>query len=124
MLQKSNIVQILYLLIYVTISSIGLLLIKLGSGENRFALGTDGISLFLNTKFILGALLYILSFCLFTFKIITFGSLNAIYPVAVGLGLLVTFLLSVGVLHEAISIKKVIAFFMIVIGCILINLKD
>lgn len=121
---KYNVMQVLCIAVYVTTSSAALLLIKLGSGENRFTLGGEGIGLFLNNKFMIGLLLYILSFCLFTFKIVNFAQLNTIYPIAVGLGLVVTFILSVVVLHETVSIHKLIAFLMIVAGCVLINVKS
>lgn len=124
MSQKSTIIQILYIILYITISSIGLLLVKLGSGENRFTLGEAGIGLYLNTKFIAGLLLYAISFCLFTFKIVTFAQLNTIYPICVGLGLTATFVLSIVVLHEAISAQKIIAFVMILVGCVLISVNN
>lgn len=121
---KDYIVRIIYLIVYVLISSTGLLLIKLGSGENRFIFEVNGIGVYFNRRFIIGALLYVFSFCLFTFKIVTFDQLNTIYPVAVGMGLIVTFILSIVILHETISIKKVVAFLMIVAGCILIRVKE
>jgi len=80
--------------------------------------------MYFNTRFIIGAVLYVFSFCLFVLKIVTFDQLNSIYPVAVGMGLVVTFILSIVILHETISTTKVIAFLMIVVGCILISIKE
>lgn len=120
---KDRILELIYILIYVVISSSGVLLVKTGSENTHLILQSSGIEASLSLKFITGLLLYILSFLLFIFKIVTLNQLSIIYPAAVGMGLIATFVLSIVLLKETVTIEKIIGFVMITIGCVLMNLS-
>lgn len=118
--QKS---KMLGLLIYVCLSSVGLTLIKIGTGRNftlRFSKSYIGLEV--NYVLLLGMLIYIVSF-LTSMMVMKTMNLSIFYPLSAGMIYIIVCLLGFFVLKEKITINQLIGMGIILIGIVIINFK-
>ncbi len=114
---------IIQIVIYVLLSSFGLVFLKLGTNNALdFSFNDGNFTLHINYILIIGMFFYILSFI--TSLIAMKGmNLNIFYPVSAGLVYILVALLSVFVLHEKISLRQLFGMVVILAGVIIMNVK-
>ena len=122
--KERNFLNMLKILLYVMFSSCGLILLKIGTSKNfSISFNKGSFSLEINFVLITGFLLYIASFI--TSLIVMQGmNLNIFYPVSAGAIYIIVCVLSTIVLHEEISIKQLVGMCIILIGILIINIKN
>lgn len=113
---------IILFLIYVLMSSGGLILFKLGSKDLSFNINSTGFNLSLNWIMLCGILCYLCSFVLWL-VIVSKMNLSVAMPISVGLVNVLVLLGSLMVLNEKISIMQWVGTGVIIFGLFLINLK-
>jgi len=99
----------------------GLLMIKMGGATTSISIKTQGISLQLNFKFIIGLISYAASFVLFTL-ILQKQNLSVIYPLCAGIVNIISVALGIFFLKETISTPGIIGVVLVIIGIVLMNL--
>lgn len=106
---------------YILLSSLGLVLIKLGGSGTNFALGSQALSIQADFKFIIGLVCYVLSFLLFAF-ILQKRDLSFIYPLSAGVSNIISVICGVFILKESISVTEIIGIVIVTFGVITLNL--
>ncbi len=99
-----------------------MILIKLGSAENRLSFQGRFMDFHFSYISLLGMVLYIVSFILWMIALQKFQA-SYIIPIAVGLSLCVTVLLSLIILKESIGLYQGVGMFLIIAGVVLMNIK-
>ena len=111
------------LIIYVCLSATALTLIKLGLGkDSTLLLNKGGFSLSLSWTLVLGACLYVVSFCL-SMVVMKGMNLSLFYPLSAGLIYIAVCVLSFLVLKEKITTTQLIGMIVILAGIVIMNLK-
>ena len=111
------------LIIYVCLSATGLTLIKLGLGkDSTLLLSKGGFNLNLSWTLVLGACLYVVSFCL-SMVVMKGMNLSLFYPLSAGLIYIAVCVLSFLVLKEKITTTQLIGMIVILAGIVIMNLK-
>ena len=111
------------LIIYVCLSATALTLIKLGLGkDSTLLLNKGGFSLSLSWMLMLGACLYVVSFCL-SMVVMKGMNLSLFYPLSAGLIYIAVCVLSFLVLKEKITTTQLIGMIVILAGIVIMNLK-
>lgn len=109
-------------LIYILFASFGQILFKLGTNKKfDFSFLNGNINIGLNINSIIGIVLYLVSFLLFTFILSKFD-LTYILPILTGILCTFTFVLSIVVLGEKVNIIQIIGMVLIAVGIIFVNL--
>ena len=121
MKRRASMIVILFL-IYVLMSSGGLILFKLGSKNLSFNINSTGFNLSLNWIMLCGILCYLCSFVLWL-VIVSKMNLSVAMPISVGLVNVLVLVGSLLVLNEKISIMQWVGTGVIIFGLFLINLK-
>lgn len=119
---KMTFSQFIILLIYIFFTVSGLTLIKLGGIQN-FSIASGNISLNINIKAIIGILCYLISFIIYIVLISNF-QLNYIIPITTGIVYILILLVSILFLNEKLNVYQCIGAGIILIGVILMNLKN
>lgn len=107
---------------YIILSSLGLLLIKLGGNGTSFSFEMNAFSMAMTYRLIIGLLCYICSFLLFTL-ILQKKDLSLIYPLSAGIVNVVSVVLGVVVLKEKISIFSLIGIALVIAGIVFLSLR-
>lgn len=115
-------INILLVVIYLLLSNIGLLLIKVGSSSNSFLISNRSIGVQLGYYSILGLFFYVLSFTIY-FIVIQRFKLSYISPLISGISYIVIIILSFFFLQERISLYQWIGIGIILIGVVFMNIK-
>ena len=111
------------LIVYVCLSATALTLIKLGLGkDSTLLLNKGGFSLSLSWMLVLGACLYVVSFCL-SMVVMKGMNLSLFYPLSAGLIYIAVCVLSFLVLKEKITTTQLIGMIVILAGIVIMNLK-
>lgn len=111
------------LLVYVLATSLGLILIKLGSEDGlpiRFVQGK--LDFHFNILAFSGIALYAISFILYLY-LISKNDLGYIIPLVTALVYIVIFVASYFIFHEVFTTMKIVGIVLIVTGLIFLNLK-
>jgi multidrug transporter EmrE-like cation transporter len=114
-------VNILFLL-YIVMSSLGLLFIKLYGKGLSLGVNSKLLSFSVDYRLILGMLFYVTSFFLFMVIVQKFD-LTYIYPVAAGILYIVISLIGVLFLKEKVSLNQLVGMGFILIGVVFMNIK-
>jgi multidrug transporter EmrE-like cation transporter len=114
-------VNVLFLL-YIVMSSLGLLFIKLYGKGLSLGVNSKLLSFSVDYRLILGMLFYVTSFFLFMVIVQKFD-LTYIYPVAAGILYIVISLIGVLFLKEKVSLNQLIGMGFILIGVVFMNIK-
>lgn len=111
------------LALYVVATSLGLIFIKLGTGEG-LPIKLVGGKPVLNLNFyaLAGIFLYGASFILYMY-LISKNDLGFIIPLTTALVYIVIFIASYVIFHEVFTVVKVLGIALIVSGLVLLNLK-
>lgn len=111
------------ILIYVTFSVSGLLLLKIGTTRAfDVSISNGNFSFSVNGFLLIGMCLYLVSFLTSLVAMKTID-LSIFYPISAGLGYIFVCLLSYLILKEHISKEQLIGMGLILIGVVLMNLK-
>lgn len=105
------------LLVYIFCSAFGMVLIKSGGQTTGLNIDKVGLGMQFSWVFILGAILYILSFLLWMVILQKFP-LTYISPVSYGILFVVTAIVSYFVLKETLSLMQILGIAMIIGGVI------
>ncbi len=107
---------------YLLLSSLGLLLIKLGGNGTSLSFEPQTFSMVMSYRLVIGLCCYICSFLLFTF-IVQKRNLSLIYPLSAGIMNVISVLLGVVVLKEKITISGALGIALVIAGVVLMSLK-
>jgi small multidrug resistance pump len=108
----------LLVLIYILSSSVGMILIKKDSEKIGFNIDSGSISIQLSLRFIIGLLLYIISFLLWIIILREF-KITYISPIVYGLVFVLISILSYFLLNDRIEIRNIIGFILIFLGVLI-----
>lgn len=109
-------------IIYLALTSLGLLFIKLGGQQTHISVANSLLSMQMDIKFVVGLVFYVLSFFLYTI-ILQKRDLSYIYPVSAGIVNVLSVLMGVIILKEKLTTPGVIGIIAIVIGVVLLNVR-
>jgi multidrug transporter EmrE-like cation transporter len=107
---------------YVLLSATGLLLIKSGTASAGIAVMNGVFSLQLSFKFILGIIIYIISF-LISIYLLSRMNLSLFYPIGTGCLLIFTCLFGSIFLKEHITTPQIFGIVLILAGAITMNIN-
>lgn len=107
---------------YVLLSTLGLLLMKLGGSSTSLSFEVHTFSMVMSYRLIIGLLCYICSFLLFIL-ILQRKDLSLIYPLSAGIVNVVSVVLGVVVLKEKISPFGLIGIVLVIAGVVLLSLR-
>lgn len=112
------------ILLYITITSAGLLLLKIGSQNQMPVAIVDGRIIFnLNPHLLIGVLLYGISFVLYMFLIAKYD-LGYIIPLVAALMYIILFVASYYIFHETFTAYKIAGIILIILGALLLNVRS
>ncbi len=116
-----NIVNILFIGVYLLCSVGGLTLVKVGAGHNSFSLNPSFFNLQLSYLTVIGLILYIFSFLMW---IVIVGRFNLSYiqPLTTGLSYILIIAASIFILREVITPFQWAGLVFILIGVVLMNI--
>ena len=120
--RRKNSMSIIF--IYVLFSVSGLLFLKIGTTKAfDLSFSNGNFKFTINYILIIGTVLYLMAFITSLIAMKTID-LSIFYPISAGLGYVLVCLLSYLVLKEAITKQQLIGMLFILIGVILMNLKN
>ena len=108
--------------VYLLCSVGGLTLVKLGTDYNQFTLSNYFFNLQLSFTTLLGLVLYISSFLMWTILVQKF-ELSYIQPISMGISYIMIIMASLFIFKETINLNQWIGIGFILIGVILMNTK-
>lgn len=112
----------LLFIVYVVLSTTGLILFKLGSENISLQVTKSFFSIQLPFLSILGLICYLISFLLWMY-IISKSDISYIVPLGVALTNLAIITASYFVFNETISVMTIVGAALIIIGAIILNIK-
>lgn len=108
--------------IYLVLTTSGMALIKMGGSSTTLSFKGGSFAMSMSFISILGYLLYICSFLLWT-KILTMFDLSYIVPIATGISQIIIFLMAMGIFHEHINVMGFVGIALTIAGIICMNIK-
>ncbi len=121
--RETNKMKIVSIIIYLLCSVGGLILVKSEANATTLAMQNGVFNVSMGVKAIIGFILYIGSFLIYTFYIIKQFDLSYIFPIITGITQILVILASVFVLKESINIYGIVGIFTIIVGITLLNIK-
>lgn len=115
--------KIVSIIIYLICSVGGLLLVKSEANATTLAMQNGIFNVSMGIKAMIGFVLYIGSFLIYTFYIIKQFDLSYIFPIITGITQVLVILASVFILKENINVYGIIGIFTIIVGITLLNIK-
>ena len=115
--------QLFLIVIYLILTSLGLILVKLGSNTVSIEIIKGTFNCSINVIFLLGLFCYICSFLLFTFVLVRRFNLTYIMPITTGITQVVVISAGLFVFKEYINVFQIIGIVLTVIGIALLNIK-
>ena len=116
-------INIILIAVYIILTIGGVVLFKLGTQKDFLVSIATGIfTLKISLISIIGLVSYICSFFMYMFLISKFD-LTYIVPVTTGIVQVATFVLAIIIFKESVTVSKVVATGLILIGVILLNIK-
>ena len=114
--------KIFLVLIYVILTILGLILMKLGQNTGTISVNQGEVLFSINYISLLGLISYILSFLLYTRIIVNFN-LSFIVPVTAGIVQLLTLGFGIILFNETISKLSIIGVTLVIVGIVIMNIK-
>ncbi len=114
--------QYLLLGLYLCFTTGGLVLMKLGNNAGTIAISDGTLNFNINLISMLGLVLYIVSFLLFT-KIVTTYDLSFILPILTGITQILSLIAALLIFKERVTIQGFIGIALIIIGIVVMNFK-
>lgn len=115
--------KIISIVIYLLCSVGGLILLKAEANSTTVVVQNEIFNLSIGIKAIIGFILYIASFLIYTFYIIKQFDLSYIFPIITGITQVLVILAGVFLFKETINTYAIIGMFLIVAGITLLNIK-
>lgn len=114
--------KIILVLIYVILTILGLILMKLGQNTGTISVDQGDVLFSINWISLLGLISYILSFLLYTRIIVNFN-LSFIVPVTAGIVQILTLGFGIILFNETISKLSIIGVTLVIVGIVIMNIK-
>lgn len=115
--------NIILIALYLIFTVSGVVLFKLGAGKGfEFSISTGVFNLKISLISILGLICYVCSFLMYMFLIAKYD-MSYIVPVTTAIVQVATFVLAIVIFKESLTITKVIAIALIVLGVGIMNIK-
>ncbi|MBE6089732.1 MAG: hypothetical protein E7206_17205 [Clostridium beijerinckii] len=111
--------KFILILIYAVIGSLGMVLIKFGGGKSNLLFVQNNINMSINIIFVIGFLLYFISFSL-SLIIVQRFNLTYFSPISYGITFVITAIFSYFLLGEVISGMQCFGVGIIIMGVIII----
>ena len=119
----NKMINIILIGVYIILTISGVVLFKLGTQKDFLVSITTGVfTLKISLISIIGLVCYLCSFSMYMFLISKFD-LTYIVPVTTGIVQVATFILATMIFKESITVSKVVATGLILMGVILLNIK-
>ena len=116
-------INIILIAVYIILTIAGVVLFKLGTQKDFLvSIATGVFTLKISLMSIIGLVCYLCSFLMYMFLISKFD-LTYIVPVTTGIVQVATFVLAIIIFKESVTVSKVVATGLILIGVILLNIK-
>ena len=116
-------INIILIAVYIILTIAGVVLFKLGTQKDFLvSIATGVFTLKISLMSIIGLVCYLCSFLMYMFLISKFD-LTYIVPVTTGIVQVATFVLAIMIFKESVTVSKVVATGLILIGVILLNIK-
>lgn len=116
-------INIILIVVYIILTIAGVVLFKLGTQKDFLvSIATGVFTLKISLMSIIGLVCYLCSFFMYMFLISKFD-LTYIVPVTTGIVQVATFVLAIMIFKESVTVSKVVATGLILIGVILLNIK-
>lgn len=122
-IRRKNIMRILLIVIYVILTSAGLILMKKGGNAGKITMGSGEFAFSISWISALGFVCYIASFLLFTRIIMMFDNVSYISPICNGIAQACIVVASIIFLKEQFSIYTIGGALLIISGVVIMNLK-
>lgn len=121
--EKIQMMNVILIAIYICLTIAGVVLFKLGTQkEFNVSISAGVFNLKMSFLSIIGLLCYLCSFLMYMFLISQFD-ISYIIPVTTGIVQVATFILAILIFKECVTVPKVIATALILIGVVLMNIK-
>lgn len=114
--------QVIIVVVYLLLTMLGLILMKLGGNTGSFAVENGNINFGISPISLLGFVCYIGSFFIYTRMVIMFD-LSYITPLCTGIVQILTLIASRIVFKENITIQGIVGASIIIIGLLIMNWK-
>lgn len=115
--------RILLIIIYVALTSAGLILMKKGGNAGKITVGSQEFGFTMSWISALGFVCYIMSFLLFTRIIMMFDNVSYISPICNGIAQMCILAASIIFLKEQFSMYTIGGAACIIVGVIIMNIK-
>ncbi len=112
------------LLLYLIFTVLGLILIKLGGNDFFIQAAQLKVELKFSLISILGFASYAVSFLIYAFFVIPKYELSYITPLAFGITQILIFIAALFIFHENITLYRILGILTILVGVILLNIKN
>lgn len=119
----NKMINIILIGVYIILTISGVVLFKLGTQKDFLvSISTGVFNLKISLISIIGLVCYLCSFSMYMFLISKFD-LTYIVPVTTGIVQVATFILATMIFKESVTVSKVVATGLILMGVILLNIK-
>lgn len=115
--------KIVFVIIYLILTLLGLILMKKGGNPGTISTSNGDINFGINLISLLGFVCYIGSFFMFT-RIVVMFDLSYIMPICTGIVQVLTLFASYFIFKEEISKQGIIGASLVIIGIIIMNIKN
>ncbi len=116
--------NVILIAIYICLTIAGVVLFKLGTQKEFVVSISAGVfNLKMSLLSILGLICYLCSFLMYMFLISQFD-ISYIVPVTTGIVQVATFILAILIFKECVTVPKVVATALILIGVVIMNIKN
>lgn len=122
--EKMPMINVILIAVYLCLTIAGVILFKMGTQKEFIVSISAGVfNLKMSLLSILGLVCYLCSFLMYMFLISKFD-ISYIVPVTTGIVQVATFILAVLIFKETVTTPKVAATILILIGIIIMNIKQ
>ena len=121
--RRKKMIQTIIIIIYISLSISGLVLMKLGGNPGTVSMAEGNINLGISLISLIGFICYIGSFFLFTRMVVMF-ELSYIMPLTTGIVQVLSLISSKIIFKEEFTTTGIIGASIIIIGVILLNWKN
>lgn len=122
--EKIQMMNVILIAIYICLTIAGVVLFKLGTQKEFVVSISAGVfNLKMSLLSILGLICYLCSFLMYMFLISQFD-ISYIVPVTTGIVQVATFILAILIFKECVTVPKVVATALILIGVVIMNIKN
>ena len=115
--------KIISIIVYLCCSVGGLVLMKAEANSTAIAMNNGVFNFSMGLKSMLGFILYIVSFLIYSFYIIKQFDLSLIFPIITGITQILVILAGVFLFKESMSTFSIVGVFLIIAGVTFLNIK-